>query len=96
MTPWLEALPLWLSLGAALAGVVVSIRLAWLAYGGVLFSFTIILTVGIVIFSFHHLLELADPELRPLAEVLQAASSAVFLMAAGFMGYRLRKILDKD
>ncbi len=96
MTPWLEALPLWLSLGTALVGVAVSIRLAWLAHGGVLFSFTVILTVGIVIFSFHHLLDLADPELKPLAEVLQAASSAVFLTAAGFMGYRLRRILNDD
>lgn len=94
MTPFLEQLPLWLSIGFSLVGVVVSIRLARLAYGGVLFPFAIILTAGMVIFGFHHLLELADPSLHDLANNLEAVASALFLAAAGFMIYQLRKILE--
>lgn len=94
MTSLVESLPLWLSIGFSLAGVYVSIRLARLAYAGLLFPFTLILTAGIVMLGFRHLLQLADPSLEPLAKNLEAGASAIFLAAAGFMMYRLRKILE--
>jgi len=94
MTTLVEQMPLWLSIGFSLVGIILSIHLARLAYGGVLFPFTILLTVGIVVFGFHHLLELADPSLKAPATNLEAVASAIFLAAAGFMVYRLRKILE--
>lgn len=93
MTPWLEQLPLWLSLAFSLVGVVVSIRLAFLAYHGVLFAFSLILTGGMLVFGFSHLLVLADPELVSTAKTLEALSSALFLAAALYMGYSLKRIL---
>lgn len=93
MTPFMEQLPLWLAIGISLIGIILSIHLARLSYAGVLFPFIIMLTTGMVVFGFHHLLELADPSLEMLATNLEAVASAIFLAAAGFMIYRLRKIL---
>ena len=93
MTPLVEQMPLWLSIGFSLVGVVLSIHLARLAYAGILFPFTIILTAGIVVFGFAHLLELADPSQKLPATNLETVASAIFLAAAGSMIYGLRKIL---
>lgn len=94
MSPFFEQLPLWLSLGFSVIGIVISIRLAMLAYKGILFVFSLLLTAGVVVFGFHHLLELGDPSYRSLGQILETVSSAIFLAVAVYMFFGLRKILS--
>lgn len=93
MSAFVEQLPLWLSFFFTAVGVIVSVFLAWLAYKGVLFGFTLLLTLGILVLGALHLLQLADPEWQEWGPVLEMAASAIFLIAAAYMGSSLRKIL---
>ena len=96
MSTFIEQLPLWLSLVVLVIGVAVSIKLAFFAYKGILFGFSLLMTAGIVIFGFHHLVELGDHSLRSLAQILEAAASATFLLVAVYMLHHLRTILNDD
>lgn len=86
-------LPMWLSFGFTIFGAIISIMLARLAYGSVLFVFTLLLTVGITVFAGHHLLEIFGFQAELLSVGLEALSSALFLAAAVYLGYRARKII---
>jgi hypothetical protein len=85
---------LWLSIAVTIIGVVFSIRLAALARGGALFPFTVLLTLAITVFGFHHVAELLVTAHGVLvSEGLEAVSSLIFLIAAVYLGYRLRAVL---
>ena len=90
---FVDQLPMWLSFGFTMIGVIFSILLARLAYGGVLFTFTLLLTAGILVFGFHHLTELVREESVLVSEGLEVATSLIFLAATIYLGYRLRKII---
>jgi hypothetical protein len=91
----LGAVFLWLSIAVTIIGVVLSIRLAALARGGALFPFTVLLTLAITVFGFHHVAELLLVTARGavISESLEAVSSLIFLIAAVYLGYRLRRAL---
>lgn len=86
-------LPMWLSFGLTIVGVIISIMLARLAYGSVLFVFVTLLTAGIIVFAVHHLIEVFGFRAQLLSVGLEALSSATFLAAAVYLGYRVRKII---
>lgn len=90
---WVIHLPMWLSFGLTILGVIISILLARLAYGSVLFVFTALLTAGIMVFAAHHLLEIFGFHAELLSVGGEALSSALFLAAAIYLGYRVRKII---
>lgn len=48
---WAIQLPMWFSFALTILGVTLSIMLARLAYGGALFTFTVLLTAGILVFG---------------------------------------------
>ena len=85
--------PMWFSFGLTVIGLIISVLLARLARGGMLFTFTIILTLGILVFSAHHLADLLLPELL-ISEALEILSSLLFLIAAIYLAQRLKKIVD--
>ncbi len=86
-------LPMWLSFGFTVLGVSLSIMLARLAYGGILFTFTVLLTAGILVFGLHHLIELLGYRMAFLSIGSEVVSSAIFLGAAVYLGCRVRKII---
>ena len=90
---WTIQLPLWLSLGLTVLGVIISIMLARLAYGGVLFSFTVFLTIGILVFGIHHVLEIFGFGTELASVCFEVLASVIFLAAAVYLGYRVRKII---
>ena len=90
---WAIQLPMWLSFALTILGVVLSIMLARLTYGGTLFTFTLLLTAGIVVFGFHHLLEIFGFQGGLYSLGSEALASAIFLAAAIYLGYRVRKII---
>lgn len=90
---WVINLPMWLSFALMTVGLILSILLARLAYGGVLFTFTALLTAGIVVFGVHHLLEVFVFQTELISVGFEAVSSAIFLAAAIYLGYRVRKII---
>ncbi len=85
--------PMWFSFGLTVIGLIVSVLLARLAYGGMLFTFTIILTLGILVFSAHHLADLLLSE-HLASEALELLASLLFLIAAIYLAQRLKKIVD--
>lgn len=89
----IDQLPMWLSFAATVAGIVFSILLARLAHGGALFVFTLLLTAAAATFGFHHAIELLGVGMSTTSEALEAVSSFIFLAAAIYLGYRLRKII---
>lgn len=94
MSVFVDRLPMWLSFAVTVIGVVVSILLARLARGGVLYGFTILMIVGILIFGAHHAVELSVMTRQViLSEGFEAVSSAIFLAATVYLGIRLRKII---
>ena len=90
---WAFQLAIWLSFGFTILGVILSIMLARLAYGGVLFTFTLLLTAGILVFGLHHLLEILGFQAVLVSIGSEVLSSAIFLAAAVYLGYRVRKII---
>ena len=56
----IDQLPMWFSFGLTIVGLIISLFLVRLAQGGVLSTFTILITVGILIFGVHHLIELTQ------------------------------------
>ncbi len=84
--------PMWFSFGLTVIGLIISVLLARLAYRGMLFTFTIILTLAILVFSAHHLAGLLLPELL-ISEALELLSSLLFLIAAIYLAHRLKKIV---
>ena len=91
--PFGVQLPMWFSFVFTLIGLIVSILLARLAHGGVFFTFTVILTLAILIFSAHHLAELLLPKATLVSDGLEALSSLLLLIAAIYLAYRLKKIV---
>ena len=91
---FIDQLPMWLSFGLIVIGFFLSLLLVRLAYGGVLFTFTIILTVGILVFGGHHLAELLLPPQPLVSKGLETVSSFIFLIAAIYLTYRLKRIID--
>jgi len=88
--PLIYQLPMWLSFGVTVVGLVLSLLLVRLAYGGILFAFTIMLTIGILIFSFHHFIDLLLPAQIVVSEALESLSSLAFLTAAIYLAYRIK------
>ena len=86
-------LPMWISLGLVLVGLIFSLLVARIAYGGVLFTFFIVSAAGILVFEVHHLLELLLPSKLLFSEGLEIISSLLFLAAAVYLAFRLRKII---
>lgn len=88
-------LPMWFSFALIVVGFVFSLLLARRAYGGVLFPFTAILTVGILVFGLHHLAELWLSPTLYVSEGLEVLSSLIFLAAAIYLAYRLKNIIHE-
>lgn len=87
------SLPLWLSFATTIAGIVLSLLLVRYAYKSLMFTFTIFLTVGILIFSVHHILDLTLKPVAVISESFEVLSSLIFFMAAVYLGLALRKII---
>ena len=89
----IDQLPMWFSFSLTIVGFVFSLLLARLAWGGVLSTFTIALTVGILIFGAHHLIALTLPQQTLVSEGLEALSSLIFLTATIYLSFRLKNII---
>ena len=90
----IDQLPMWFSFGLTIVGLIISLFLVRLAQGGVLSTFTILITVGILIFGVHHLIELIFPQQILVSEGLEALSSLIFLIATIYLSFRLNNIID--
>jgi len=91
-TSW-YTLPLWLSFIVTLIGFILTLLIARYAYKSVIFTFTLILALGILVFGVHHVFDLTLRPMLVISESFEVLSSLIFLIAAVYLGLTLRKLL---
>lgn len=95
-TIWTDNLPLFLSFIFLAAGVIVSALLARIARGSSLYTFTLLVTTGAVVFGIHHVIELEVMRNKFIfSDGSEIISSLIFLAATLYLGYRLRRTIYK-
>lgn len=91
-TAW-YAVPLWISFIVTIIGLIFTLVIARYAYKSVMFNFTLILALGILVFAVHHIFDLTLRPMLAISESFEVLSSLIFLIATVYLDLVLRKLL---